>query len=63
MRTIRDEHNRIQGYIEEGSSERLRVYNKHHVLVGWYSENMDRTYDAHGKIVGYSDQRMILLTD
>lgn len=61
--TIRDSRNQIKGYIEEGDSERLRVYDKHNALAGWYSSNMDRTYDAHGTIVGYGDQRMILLED
>jgi hypothetical protein len=61
--TIRDGRNQIKGYLEHSESDRLRAYDKHNVLAGYYSANMDRTYDAHGRIVGMGDQRMILLED
>ena len=61
-RTIRDSDNQIKGYIEEeGDRENPRAYDKHNVLAGWYSPNMDRTYDAHGRMVGMGDQRITLL--
>ena len=61
--TIRDSHNQIKGYIEQEDKERTRAYDKHNVLAGWFSKNMNRTYDAHGRVVGMGDQRMILLED
>jgi hypothetical protein len=63
-RTIRDSGNRIKGYMEgEGDRQNPRVYDEHNVLAGWYMPGMNRTYDAHGRIVGMGDQRLILLKD
>ena len=57
--TIRGKGNEIIGYVEEKQDETI-LRDSHNVLAGRYLHNMDRTYDAHGKIVSSSGN--ILLT-
>ena len=57
--TLRGRHNEIIGYLEEKQDETL-LRDAHNVIAGRYSHAMDRTYDAHGKIVSSSGN--ILLT-
>ena len=57
--TIRGKGNQIIGYIEEKQDETI-LRDAHNVIAGRYLHRMDRTYDAHGKIV--SDTGNTLLT-
>ena len=57
--TLRSRNNTIIGYLEEKDSETI-LRDARNVIAGRYLHNMDRTYDAHGKIVSASGN--ILLT-
>jgi len=57
--TLRGRHNEIIGYLEEKQDETI-LRDAHNVIAGRYLNGMDRTYDAHGRIVSASGN--ILLT-
>ena len=60
--TIRGRNNTIIGYLEEKQDETI-LRDAHNVIAGRYLHAMDRTYDAHGKIVSASGNILLTLLE
>lgn len=62
MKQIKGRNGKIIGYIKETSTGETLLSSGGRVL-GYYNESTDQTIDAGGKLVGYSNQLMLLLED
>ena len=51
----------LRGFLDIGNNEKLFVYNDKGLLLGFYHQVQDKTYNKSGSYVGPGDQRMILL--
>jgi hypothetical protein len=53
-----DKKGQIRGRIEND-----KVYSRSGAYLGFYDENVDKTYDKRGMLFGSGDQRALLLED
>jgi hypothetical protein len=61
MRTyLRDGHNRLIGWTVEDSN-RIRIFDDHSQLKGWYDKKQNATYDNQSRRVGTENQLTRLL--
>ena len=60
---ITNAHGQVRARLDEGGNSRLYVYDRGGRPLGYYHQDLDKTYDTGGNYIGPGDQRMTLVED
>lgn len=59
---LQDGHKKTLGFLDRGRDDRVTALNENRERVGYYDKASNKTYDAHGNVVGYGDLTASLMS-